>query len=102
MDKITTKNECGTLTIANGNRVREWLIFTGSMVGMIVTATLVWATLTGRVTNLEKDNAKIHDEGTRISQQNLRDIIAIKADVKYTRLAVDKIDSKLERLGVLR
>ena len=90
------------IRIKNGNRIREWLIFAGSLVGMIVTATLVWATLMGRVDNLEKDVSAVHVEGTRLSQQNCRDIIAIKADVKYTRLAVDKIDSKLERLGGLR
>ena len=99
MTKIATKNECGTLTIENGNRVREWLVFAGSMIGMIIAATLVWATLTGRVDYLEKDNAKIHEEGTKISQQATRDIIAIKSDIKYTREAVDKIDRRLEYMG---
>jgi hypothetical protein len=87
------------ITFKNGNRLREWLIFSGSIIGMIITATLVWAALTGRVSALERESATMREEGTRLSQQNCKDIIAIRADVRYTRIAVDQINHRLEMMG---
>jgi hypothetical protein len=87
------------LVIKNGNKVREWVLFIGAIIGLVITAALGWGTICNRVDRLNEKMGETHTMGTLLSQQNTREIIEIKADVRYTRGAVDKLTTKIETLS---
>ena len=87
-----------TITIKNGNKLREWTIFGITVISLLVGGAMVWSSLCNKVSNLEIETHRIVSTGTAVSQENARDIIMIKADVKYTRAAVDAIDHKMEKI----
>ena len=88
-----------TITIQNGGRLKEWFVFDGSIISLIVAGTVAWVTLCSKVDNLDVRTEAINAQGTKLSQTHSLDIIQIKADVGYTRMAVDNLDRKLEKIS---
>ena len=101
------------IVIQNGDRMRKWVVFAITVLlflGLIATS---WFGLSGRVdglaqafsqsekTDCEKNQIIVEEikevkkEGTQVSRQNRRDIIAMKKDIGYTADMVKKIATKL-------
>ena len=98
------------ITISNGRRIREWIIFGVAIITLVIGGAVGWTKLAAQVSGLEIESQQlatenkiafevIKKEGTFISQQNRRNIIGIKKDVEYTRKAVTRIETQLEKIS---
>ena len=94
------------LTINNGKELRKWGIFAVTIIGILIVGITGWNSLEGQVAENQKEVSRVCDDlkalsknlhinGTTVSQQNRRDIIALKKDVQYTAAMVRRIADKL-------
>jgi len=87
-----------TITIKNGKRIKEWIIFVCWLGGILIAGAVCWTTTQNRISNIEIEQCRVERTGTAISVQNKSDIIRIKADVEWTRAGVARIENKLEQV----
>lgn len=94
------------ITIKNGKEIRAWIIIIAMVGSLVISGIIGWSNLQGQVKinadnnkklygNIKEITREIKQEGTQISQQNQRDIIAMKKDINYTAETVKKIAEKL-------
>ena len=87
-----------TLTIQNGKVLKTWLWVIGTMVGTVITASLLWSQLCERVNHLEKSHQSLSVGGSVLAHMNKDRLIRIEMTVKSTEKTLDKVAKKLNVL----